>query len=172
MSIATNYGHSVNPPSCLMGQEDSRSEAGSSQTIGFNACSRSLLPHRRRRLFHPPLPRSIATQREALGVIPTAEYSLGSLRSDLSKLRAKSPLSNGSRSPAVTGAHHRGLPDLCRLPEALRKTLCATDQRGILAPFRPDKRFNSQRLSELDKLYAAVSTALDELVNAVGLKAA
>ena len=41
----------------------------------------------------------------------------------------------------------------------------------LLAPFRSDKRLNG-RLSELDRLYAAVSTALDQLVDAVGLKAA
>lgn len=48
--------------------------------------------------------------------------------------------------------------------------MCAIDERHSCA-FRSDKRLNA-RLGELDKLYAALSAVLDELVDAVGLKAA
>jgi hypothetical protein len=99
----------------------------------------------------------------------TAEYSLGSLRYDLSKLRAKSLVERlpKSRRYRLTQDGYR----ICVVYLKLFEKLYAPLTSGILAPFRPDQRLN-QRLSELDKLYAAVSTALDELVDAVGLKAA
>jgi hypothetical protein len=106
---------------------------------------------------------------EALGR-SIAEYSLGSLRYDLSKLRAKSLVERlpKSRRYRLTKEGYQ----ICVVYLKLFEKLYAPLTSGILAPFRPDKRFNNQRLSQLDRLYLAVSTALDELVNAVGLKAA
>jgi hypothetical protein len=43
---------------------------------------------------------------------------------------------------------------------------------GLLQPFPPDNKLQQQRLSQLDKLYQRVVQALDNLVHAVGLKAA
>jgi hypothetical protein len=99
----------------------------------------------------------------------TAEYSLGSLRYDLSKLRAKSLVDRlpKSRRYRLTKDGYK----ICVVYLKLFEKLYAPLTSGILAPFRSDKRLNA-RLSQLDKLYAAVSTALDELVDAVGLKAA
>lgn len=105
---------------------------------------------------------------EALG-LSTAEYSLGSLRYDLSKLRAKSLVERvpKSRRYRLTKPGYQ----ICVVYLKLFEKLYAPLTSGILSPFRPDKRLNG-RLSQLDRLYAAVSRALDELVHAVGLTAA
>lgn len=100
----------------------------------------------------------------------TAEYSLGSLRYDLSKLRAKSLVQRlpRSRRYRLTKDGYR----ICGVYLKLFEKLYAPLTSSILAPFRSDKRLNDQRRTQLDRLYAAVSSALDQLVNAVGLKAA
>ena len=105
---------------------------------------------------------------EALGR-STAEYSLGSLRYDLSKLRAKSLVERipKSRRYRLTKDGYR----ICVVYLKLFEKLYAPLTSAILAPFRPDKRINGQ-LTQLDQLYAAVSRALDQLVDAVGLKTA
>jgi hypothetical protein len=105
---------------------------------------------------------------DALGC-STAEYCLGSLRYDLSKLRAKSLVERlpKSRRYRLTKQGYQ----ICVVFLKLFEKLYAPLTSGILSPFRPDKRING-RLSQLDRLYVAVSTALDELANAVGLKAA
>jgi hypothetical protein len=99
----------------------------------------------------------------------TSEYSLGSLRYDLSKLRAKSLVERlpKTRRYRLTKDGYR----ICVVYLKLFERIYAPLTSSTLAPFRPDKRFNT-RLTELDKLYAAVSCALDQLVDAVGLKAA
>ena len=43
---------------------------------------------------------------------------------------------------------------------------------GLLHPYRGDRVVSDQRLSQLDKLYRSVVTALDQLVAAVGIKVA
>ena len=43
---------------------------------------------------------------------------------------------------------------------------------GLLSPFKADVRLESQRRSQLDRLYQRVIDDLDTLVRAVGLKAA
>jgi len=97
---------------------------------------------------------------EALGR-STAEYSLGSLRYDLSKLRAKSLVQRlpKSRRYQLTKDGYR----ICVVYLKLFEKLYAPLTSGILAPFSLDKRINT-RLTELDKLYTAVSRALDQLV--------
>jgi len=99
----------------------------------------------------------------------TTEYSLGSLRYDLSKLRAKLLVERlpKSRRYRLTKEGYK----ICVVYLKLFEKLYAPLTSGILDPFRSDKRLTT-RLCELDRLYTAVSTALDELVNAVGLKAA
>ena len=85
------------------------------------------------------------------------------------KLRAKSLVERlpKSRRYQLTKGGYR----ICVVYLKLFEKLYAPLTSGILAPFRPGKRLN-QRLSQLDRLYASVCTALDELVDAVGLKAA
>jgi hypothetical protein len=43
---------------------------------------------------------------------------------------------------------------------------------GLLQPISSNNKLQHERLSQLDKLYRRVVQALDELVHAVGLKAA
>ena len=64
---------------------------------------------------------------EALGRT-TAEYTLASLRYDLSKLRAKGLVARLDKSRTIS-IDLGGLPDLRCLSEAVRKTLRATHQR-------------------------------------------
>jgi hypothetical protein len=99
----------------------------------------------------------------------TAEYSLGSLRYDVSKLRAKSLVQRlpKSRRYRLTKEGYQ----VCVVYLKLFEKLYAPLTSAILSPFPADKRLDG-RLSQLDRLYAAASTALAELVNAVGLKAA
>ena len=43
---------------------------------------------------------------------------------------------------------------------------------GLLAPFRGDRALAEEKRCELDRLYQCVSTDLDALLHAVGLKIA
>lgn len=105
----------------------------------------------------------------ALGV-STSDYKLGSLRYDLSKLRAKGlvekiPHSHGYR---LTPAGYQ----ICLVYLKLFERVYAPLTQGILQPFPQDPRLPAARTSLLDRLYRAVVSALDQLVSAVGLKAA
>jgi len=42
----------------------------------------------------------------------------------------------------------------------------------LLRPFPADNKLQNQRLSQLDRLYQRVTHAVDDLLQAVGLKAA
>jgi hypothetical protein len=64
-----------------------------------------------------------------------------------------------------------GTLDLPRLPEALRTRLRATHRRSS-QPIKADARIQTQRRSQLDRLYQRVVDDLDTLIRAVGLKAA
>ncbi len=106
---------------------------------------------------------------EALGCT-TAEYKLGSLRYDLSKLRAKHLVERvpGSR-------RYRLLPQgyqICLVYLKLFEKIYAPLTSGILRPFAGDSHLPPERTTRLDRLYCAVITALDTLVEEVGLKAA
>ena len=105
----------------------------------------------------------------ALGVSP-ADYTLGSLRYDLSKLRAK-----GLVEKLPHSRRYRLLPHgyrICVVYLKLFEKLYAPLTAGILQPCPADDRLSPDRTTRLDRLYRAVSTALDDLVDAVGLKAA
>lgn len=106
---------------------------------------------------------------EALGRT-TAEYTLGSLRYDISKLRAKGlvqPL-NKSRRYRLTADGYR----VCVVYLKLFEKLYAPLTSAILKPFKDDRRLVDSKASQLDKLYRAVVVSLDQLVAAVGLKVA
>ena len=106
---------------------------------------------------------------EALGR-STTHYTLASLRYDLSKLRAKGLVQrlDKSRRYRLTAEGYR----ICTVYLKLFEKLYAPHTSGILKPFKQDRRLDNSRTSQLDKLYRAVVLALDQLVDAVGLKAA
>jgi hypothetical protein len=106
---------------------------------------------------------------EALGC-PVNEYKLGSLRYDLSKLRGKGLVQKVPRS-----RRYKLLPEgyrLCVVFLKLFEKIYAPLTAGLLAPFAGDSQLSILKIARLDKLYRAVVTALDKLVQAVGLKAA
>lgn len=106
---------------------------------------------------------------EALGC-STADYRLSSLRYDLSKLRAK-----GLVEKIPHSRRYRLLPNgyrICLVFLKLFERIYAPLTAGLLRPFPADHKLQNQRLSQLDRLYQRVTHALDDLVQAVGLKAA
>jgi hypothetical protein len=102
-----------------------------------------------------------------LGRTP-AEYSLASLRYDLSKLRAKGLVErlHKSRRYRLTSDGYR----ICVVYLKLFEKIYAPLTSAILRPFQPDASL--QRTTLLDRLYCTVVKALDLLVDAIGLKVA
>jgi len=106
---------------------------------------------------------------QALGC-SIADYSLSALRYDLSKLRAK-----GLVEKIPHSRRYRLLPNRYRICLVFLKSferIYAPLTAGLLRPFPADNKLHQQRLSQLDTLYQRVVHALDDLVDAVGLKAA
>jgi len=106
---------------------------------------------------------------EALGV-PPEKYSLASVRYELSKLRAK-----GLVEKLPHSRRYRLLPNgyrICLVFLKLFEKIYAPLTAGLLHPYRGDRLLVAERLSQLDRLYQAVVTAVDNLVTAVGLKVA
>jgi hypothetical protein len=106
---------------------------------------------------------------QALGC-SAAEYRLSSLRYDLSKLRAK-----GLGEKLPHSRRYRLLPHgyrICLVFLKLFERIYAPLTAGLLRPFPADNKLQNQRLSQLDRLYQRVTHAVDDLVQAVGLKAA
>jgi len=92
------------------------------------------------------------------------------LRYDLSKLRAK-----GLVEKIPHSRRYRLLPNgyrICLVFLKLFERIYAPLTAGLLRPFPPDNQLQNQRLSQLDRLYQRVTHAVDDLVQAVGLKAA
>src|SRR5467141_1615634 len=97
-------------------------------------------------------------------------YTLASLRYDLSKLRAK-----GLVAKLPNSRRYQLLPQgysICLVFLKLFERVYAPLTAGLLSPLKADKRLESQRRSQLDRLYQRVIDDLDTLVRAVGLKAA
>ena len=111
--------------------------------------------------------KSHADTAEALGCT-TAHYTLGSLRYDLSKLRAKGLVHrlDKSRRYRLTAEGYR----ICVVYLKLFEKLYAPLTSAILKPFKHDRCLVDSKTSQLDKLYRAVIISLDQLVDAVGLK--
>jgi hypothetical protein len=104
---------------------------------------------------------------DALG-LPAEECSLGSVRYEMSKPRAKGFIEKLPRS-----RRYRLLPDgyrICLVFLKLFEKIYAPLAAGLLHPYRKDRLLAADRISQLDKLYQAVVTALNNLVAAVGLK--
>jgi len=106
---------------------------------------------------------------DALGCQPN-NYSLASLRYDLSKLRAKNLVEKIPRS-----RRYRLLPQgysICLVFLKLFERIYAPLTAGLLAAFPGDATLQHQKRSQLDRLYQRVVDDLDKLIQAVGLKAA
>jgi DNA-binding transcriptional ArsR family regulator len=93
----------------------------------------------------------------------TEDYKLSSLRYELSKLRAKGLVEKIPKS-----RRYRLSVVFLKLFEKIYAPLAS----GLQDPFSGDANLSDKRISNLDKLYLAVTTALDNLVEAVGLRAA
>ena len=100
----------------------------------------------------------------------TDDYTLASLRYDLSKLRAKGLVErlDKSRRYRLSSEGYR----ICVVYLKLFEKLYAPLTSSILKPFTDDARLQNSRTSLLDKVYRTVARALDLLVDAVGLRAA
>jgi hypothetical protein len=103
---------------------------------------------------------------EALGCARES-YTLASLRYDLSKLRAK-----GLVAKLPNSRRYQLLPQGYSVCLIFLKLVYAPLTAGLLSPINADARLQSQRRSQLDRLYQRVIDDLDTLVRAVGLKAA
>lgn len=100
----------------------------------------------------------------------TEDYKLSSLRYELSKLQAKGLVEKIPKS-----RRYRLLQDGYRLSVIFLKLfekVYAPLTAGLQDPFSGDANLPDNRISNLDKLYLGVSTALDNLLEAVGLEAA
>ena len=105
---------------------------------------------------------------EALG-ISADNYSLASLRYDLSKLRAKGLTQKvpKSRRYRLTREGY----SLCLVFLKLFERIYAPLTAGLLQPVSSDSKLQRQKRSQLDRLYQSVIDDLDQLLKAVGLKA-
>jgi hypothetical protein len=107
--------------------------------------------------------------RTTLGVQPDA-YSPGSLRYDLSKLRAK-----GLVEKVPHSHRYRLAPKgyaICVVFLKLFERIYAPLTAGILRPIKGDSRLPSNRRHSLDRLYQTVVDDLDRLMQEVGIKIA
>jgi hypothetical protein len=106
---------------------------------------------------------------EALGTAAD-QYSLASLRYDLSKLRAKGLTQKvpKSRRYRLTKEGYSVCLVFLKLFERIYAPLTA----GLLQPLSGDSKLQRQKRSQLDRLYQRVVDDLDQLLKAVGLKAA
>jgi hypothetical protein len=103
---------------------------------------------------------------EALGC-PPHDYTLASLRYDLSKLRAKALIAKlpQSRRYRLSARGHSISLIFLKLFERIYAPLTS----ALLNPIRTDARLDQRRRSQLDRLYQRVVDDLDALVQAVGL---
>lgn len=106
---------------------------------------------------------------EALGCT-TGDYTLASLRYDLSKLRAKGFVErlDKSRRYRLSPGGYR----ICVVYLKLFERIFAPLTSGILKPFKNDRSIPDEKATPLDRLYRKLVRDLDQLFNAVGLKAA
>src|SRR5437762_1451678 len=105
----------------------------------------------------------------ALEVSPN-DYSLASLRYDLSKIRAKGLVEKVPRS-----RRYRLLRDgysVCLVFLKLFQRIYAPLTAGLLRPFSGDTKLQQQKRSQLDRLYQRVVDHLNKLIDAVALKPA
>lgn len=106
---------------------------------------------------------------KALGATPET-YKLSSLRYDLSKLRAKGLVEKLPHSHRYRLLAHGY--QICLVYLKLFHRIYAPLTAAILDPFPSDRVVSIDKMTNLDRLYTAVSKALDNLCEAMGLKAA
>ena len=102
--------------------------------------------------------------------ISSDQYSLASLRYDLSKLRAKALVEKLPQS-----RRYRLCPQgycSCLVFLKLFERVYAPLAAGLLQPYRPDSKLQVHKRTQLDRLYQKVLDDLEEIVDALGLKAA
>jgi hypothetical protein len=102
--------------------------------------------------------------------VSAKEYSLASLRYDLSKLRAK-----GLVDKVPHSRRYRLLREgycICLVFLKLFERIYAPLAAGLLQPFSGDSKLQKQKRTLLDRLYQRVVDDLNQLMDAVGLKAA
>jgi hypothetical protein len=100
----------------------------------------------------------------------TDQYRLASVRYDLSKLRAKQLVEKLEHS-----RRYRLLPQgyrLCVLFLKLFERVYAPLTAGLLRPVAADAALAEEKRHQLDRLYQRIVTDLDDLLRAVGLRAA
>ena len=98
------------------------------------------------------------------------QYSLASLRYDLSKLRAKHLVEKLPKS-----RRYRLCPQgysICLVFLKLFERVYAPLTAGLLQPYPADSNLQDHKRTQLDRLYQKIVDDLDELLHAVGLKAA
>lgn len=105
----------------------------------------------------------------ALGV-PATNYTLSALRYDRSTLRAKGLVDKlpHSRRYQLRPRGYTLSVVFLKLFERIYAPLTA----GLLHPFRGDEMLPNTKRCQLDRLYQRVANDLDQLLDAVGLKAA
>jgi hypothetical protein len=106
---------------------------------------------------------------DALG-LPQSQYSLASLRYDLSKLRAKRLVDKLPHSRRYRLAHPGY--SICVLFLKLFERIHAPLTAGLLKPFAGDRNLAPDKRCQLDRLYQRFTDDLDTLLSAVGLKTA
>lgn len=106
---------------------------------------------------------------DVLGVMES-QYSLASLRYDLSKLRAKGLVEKVPRSRRyrLIGKGY----SICLVFLKLFEKIYAPLTAGLLAPFSGDRILAEDRRCQLDRLYQRICDNLDAILRAVGLKIA
>lgn len=94
---------------------------------------------------------------------PPKDYSLASLRYDLSKLRAKALI---ERVPHSRRYHLlRSGYSICLLFLKLFERIYAPLTAGLLRPFSADPKLQQQKRSQLDRLYQRVVDDLNKLMD-------
>jgi hypothetical protein len=106
---------------------------------------------------------------QALHLTPD-QYSLASLRYDLSKLRAKNLVQKVAQSRRYC-LLAQGY-SVCLVFLKLFNRIYAPLTAGLLQPVGGDSKLQREKRSQLDRLYQKIVDNLDLLINELGLKAA
>jgi hypothetical protein len=112
--------------------------------------------------IHPAVVEALGWTRE--------HYTLASLRYDLPKIRARgfvAKLHNSRRYQLLPQGY-----SICLVFLKLFERVYAPLTAGLLSPIKADARLQTQRRSQLDRIYQGVVDDLDAFVRAIGLKAA
>ena len=102
--------------------------------------------------------------------ISSDQYSLASLRYDLSKLRAKALVEKLPKS-----RRYRLWPQgysICLVFLKLFERVYSPLTAGLLQPYRADSKLHEHKRTQLDRLYQKIVDDLNNLLDALGLKAA